>query len=179
MIFYRQRDKNKLSDLNDLSKCKSQFPITYQINYKVFSRFLYDLTYYSFACLYHSRFCLFPHSLLYSRHTEFLLFLKHPVPPFLRVFVLGVLSAWKILIHAALFPSAGSFLLYVSSSESPPLDNLFKADTHTVYIMLFSISNSGLFFFIVLVTILYYMFVVSLPKQSGRTLLSSPLRHCA
>lgn len=140
---------------------------------------MYDLTYYSFACLYHSRFCLFPHPLLHSRHTKFLLFLKHPVPPFLRVFVLGVLSAWKILIHVALFPSAGSFLLYVSSSESPPLDNLFKADTHTVYIVLFSISNSGLFFFIVLVTILYYMFVVSLPKQSGRTLLSSPLRHCA
>ena len=109
-----------------------------------------------------------------------MLFLKHPVSSFLRVFALDVLSAWKILdIHVAHFPSAGIFLLYVSSSESPPLDNLFKADTHTLYIILFSILNSALFFFIVLVTILHYMFVVSLPKQSGRTLLSSPLRHCA
>lgn len=56
VMSYRQKDKNKLSDLNDLLKCKSQFPIIYQINYKVLDRDLKDLTYYSSACLYDSRF---------------------------------------------------------------------------------------------------------------------------
>ena len=101
-----------------------------------------------------------------------MLFLKHPVSSFLRVFALDVLSAWKILdIHVAHFPSAGIFLLYVSSSESPPLDNLFKADTHTLYIILFSILHSALFFFIVLVTI----FIICLLSLS----LNRVAEHCS